>query len=175
MKNLYLMRHGEAGWGNPSDGDFARPLEARGERAAQLMGRHMASSNMDIDLILCSAATRARQTLTHFLEGYAGNLENRIEETLYLAPPQTIINHLRAVPDMINSVLIIGHNPGFQSLSLFLASENSGEDRRRIQYQFATGGLAAFTYDRASWRSIEGDAFSLTGYYTPNSLQAEAL
>ena len=171
MKTLYLLRHGKSSWGTPTAGDFERPLKERGIEAARMMGRHMASSNLRPDLVLCSAATRARQTLDFLMEGFGKELENRIEETLYLASPQTIIGHLHNVPDSIQSVMFVGHNPGLQCLALELAT-GSSEDHDRIQSNLPTAALVMLAGDQPGWTPIQARSFTLQRYLTPKTLQA---
>jgi phosphohistidine phosphatase len=171
MKTLYLLRHGKSSWGNPGEGDFNRPLKKRGIENAQLMGRHMASSAMRPDFVLCSAATRAQQTFSCYQEGFGEKLDNRIEETLYLADPKMIVSHLASIPDHIQSVLVVGHNPGLQYLALDLSAETS-ENSDRLEEKFPTAALAVLTVENPSWSPIEARSFTLQDYLTPKILQA---
>jgi phosphohistidine phosphatase len=67
VKNILLLRHAKSAWGDARLEDHERPLNGRGERAAQAMARHLAKKAPRPDLILCSTAVRARQTLAPFL------------------------------------------------------------------------------------------------------------
>ncbi len=170
MKTLYLFRHGKSSWANPGAGDFERPLKERGVEAARLMGRHMAASMMRPEYVLCSAATRAQQTLSFFLEGYGDSLDSRVEDALYLADPRVISAHLGTVPNHIRSVMVVGHNPGLQYMALDLAA-GTGPDHKRIEEKFPTAALAVLSCDQPGWSPILAGTFSLQGYFTPKTLQ----
>ena len=46
MKTLGLFRHAKSGWADPRARDFDRPLSARGEQGASLMGKHILDSGL---------------------------------------------------------------------------------------------------------------------------------
>ncbi len=174
MKTLHLLRHGKAEWGNPLEGDFNRPLAERGVEGARLMGRHMASSGMRPDLVLCSAATRAQQTFAHFLEGFGGPLPSRTERSLYLAAPDTVIDHLRRLPEGVHSVLVVGHNPGLHALAVQLADETGAHWRPLIEGGFPTAALATLDHPVTGWASVQARTFTLREYVTPKILTRDA-
>jgi len=171
MKTLYLLRHGKSSWETPGQRDFDRPLKNRGIQAARLMGRHMAATSLRPELILCSAAARAQQTLSCFLEGYGEEPECLIEDGLYHSTSKSMIERLSAVPDDIPSVMIVGHNPGMQHLALDLAESASG-DWHRMREKFPTAALAVMTLDEPSWSPITPGSFTLQGYFKPKELEA---
>ena len=63
MKSLLLLRHAKSSWKDVSLSDFDRPLNDRGRKAAQLIGKELAKHKPPIDLIVSSPAVRARQTV----------------------------------------------------------------------------------------------------------------
>jgi phosphohistidine phosphatase len=63
MKRLYLLRHAKSSWKDTSLPDHDRPLAGRGRRAAKAIARHMREQGIEPDLVLCSSARRARETL----------------------------------------------------------------------------------------------------------------
>ncbi|MFI5000638.1 MAG: SixA phosphatase family protein, partial [Reyranellales bacterium] len=67
MKAILLLRHAKSGWGDASLADHDRPLNRRGERAAEAMAVHIVRQAPRPDLILCSTATRTCQTLAPLL------------------------------------------------------------------------------------------------------------
>ena len=62
-RRLLLLRHAKSSWDDPALADHDRPLAPRGRRAAKRMGAHLRDEQVEISLVLCSSATRARQTL----------------------------------------------------------------------------------------------------------------
>jgi hypothetical protein len=75
MKTLYLLRHGKSEWGDPGLDDHDRPLAARGERAAAVVGIHFAQQDYQPSLVLCSSARRTRETLESLLPHLPGDPE----------------------------------------------------------------------------------------------------
>ena len=63
MSRLFLLRHAKAGWAEPGMRDFDRPLEPLGRTDADAIGAAMRASAYIPDLVLCSTAKRARETL----------------------------------------------------------------------------------------------------------------
>jgi phosphohistidine phosphatase len=84
VKALLVLRHGKSSWKDTSLHDFDRPLTKRGKRAATEMGKEISRRHLTPDLILSSAARRARQTAKRVAKatGYSGNIAREIQ--LYL-------------------------------------------------------------------------------------------
>ncbi|MCP3905940.1 MAG: histidine phosphatase family protein [Planctomycetes bacterium] len=120
MKTLLILRHAKSSWKDPSLDDHERPLNKRGKRDAPRMGRLLEDQDLVPDLVLCSTARRARATAGLLLEacGYDGELVH--DAHLYHADPMTVVTSLREVPDGADRVLLIGHNPGHESLLVAL-------------------------------------------------------
>jgi phosphohistidine phosphatase len=74
MKRLVFLRHAKSSWDSGAASDHDRPLAARGRRDAPLMGKAAKRAKLDLDLVVCSTATRARETLDLFAgaSGYDG-------------------------------------------------------------------------------------------------------
>src|SRR6476620_11325492 len=110
MKTVLLLRHAKSAWGQPGLDDHERPLNRRGERAAEAMAEYIVHNAPRPDLILCSTALRTRQTLAplvHRLVSPAPPIA--LEKSLYLASKPALLVRLRAVPDDVRAVLLIGH------------------------------------------------------------------
>lgn len=164
------MRHAKSAWDDPGLEDFARPLAKRGTKAAKRVGRFLADQGFRPDLVLCSTAARTRATLEH-LQDITETAEIRFEDALYLAEPAAILRLVAQVPQGIDRVLLIGHNPGLEALALRLTPAGSSH-RPRLAAKFPTGALAWFVIDTGEWRSIEGRTH-LKRFVTPADLQAE--
>ena len=95
MPHLILLRHAKSDWGDPALDDFDRPLATRGQRAAPVMGKWLAKKKWRPDLVLCSSAVRAKQTLDLVLAMLPGEPQVRYLKSLYLAPPSGMIRLLR--------------------------------------------------------------------------------
>ena len=74
------------------------PLAKRGEDAAPRMGAFMAAQRLAPDLILCSPAVRARQTLDLVLPHLAGGARRSTTRTaFYLAAPSVLLARVRKI------------------------------------------------------------------------------
>ncbi|GAA3257975.1 hypothetical protein GCM10020258_18630 [Sphingomonas yabuuchiae] len=54
MKTLTLLRHAKSSWDDPVARDFDRPLNAKGRRAAAMIGRHLKAEGFAFDHVLAS-------------------------------------------------------------------------------------------------------------------------
>ena len=98
MRQLILLRHAKSSWDDPGLPDHARPLNARGRRAAAVMAAVMRDLGLGPDLVLVSSARRTLQTL----EALAPLPDSPIVEPmddLYLATWQRMLDTLRGLPE----------------------------------------------------------------------------
>ena len=167
MKRLYLLRHAKSSWDDPTLADDERPLAPRGRRAAKVMAKHLGREGIAPALVLCSPSTRTRQTLTRIAPGLGKNAEVQIEPRLYAASAPVLLAVLHEVPDEVESVMLIGHNPGIQDLALSLAS--SGSERTRVRSKFPTAALATLEL-KATWRELEPGSAELVSFVKPKEL-----
>ena len=63
MKSLHLLRHAKSSWKDPGRNDHDRPLSKRGRQTAKMMAAYLRRAKIAPDLVICSTAMRARQTL----------------------------------------------------------------------------------------------------------------
>ena len=145
MKRLYLLRHAKSSWTDAGLADHDRPLAPRGRRAAKAIGRHLHKQGIEPELVLCSSATRARETLERL--GLQGA---EIEPELYGAGAVALLARLREVPTDVASVMLIGHNPGMQELALLLA--RAEPHVRELEVKFPTAALATLAI--RGWRTL---------------------
>ena len=120
------------------------------------------------ELVLCSPAERARETLELVRPALAATATVRLEPELYGASADSTLEHLRTVPEEVASVMLIGHNPGLHDLALVLAS--AGSVLERLQAKFPTAALATLTLRRATWRRLSQADAVLTTYVAPKQL-----
>ncbi len=172
MKTLYLMRHGKSDWGNPALSDYDRPLNERGIRASSTIARYIKDSLPLPDIVLCSPAVRAEQTL-RFLEGtWRCAVETLWLENLYLAAPAGMLKLIRAhAPDNKNVVMVIGHNPGMEQLAGQLASPDSDPGAMvSLRSKYPTAALAVFEWPESDWEDVAPGTGKLTRFVKPRDL-----
>lgn len=124
MKTLFLLRHAKSSWKDPDLADFDRPLNDRGRKAAELVGKYIAQEKLDLDLIIGSPAVRARQTIELALRSARRSVELRFDQRIYEASSTQLLEVVSQIEDERKSVLLVGHNPGMEELlSLLIGSE----------------------------------------------------
>ena len=116
MKKLLLLRHAKSSWEDTSLPDFERSLNERGKRAAPLVGKFLRAQKILPDLIICSPATRARETIALILEAAGIETELRFDERIYEATVPRLFGVISEIEDDRQEVLLVGHNPGFENL-----------------------------------------------------------
>ncbi len=158
MKRLYILRHAKSSWKDLSLADHNRPLSGRGRRAADAMADHLRAERIEPQLVLCSSSARTRETLARL--GLQTAVE--VESELYAAGHDALIVRLRDVPAGVDSVLVIGHNPGMQDLSIALAG---GPHEK-----FPTGALATVELDIGDWRALAPGRGRLIDFTRPREL-----
>lgn len=167
MARLYIFRHAKSSWKTDGLDDFHRPINARGRKAAPAMGRYMQQHGIQPDLILCSAAVRARETLALILTALDGEPTIEIEEGLYLASAGTLLERLRRLGDGPDSVMVIGHNPGLHDLALSLAAPG---EQQVPAAKYPTAALTELVFEGPDWRDVGPGTGNLVRFVTPRSL-----
>lgn len=148
MKTLYFMRHAKSDWSDGTLSDHDRPLNARGRRAAAKMGAILQRLDVNPDVVLCSTAVRACETLSRVMS--AGNFNWPIvkEQRLYGAGADAILQVIRQQPATSSSILLVGHNPGFEDLVVGLSDPATNiSSYMRIKKKYPTAAFAAVMFD----------------------------
>lgn len=111
MKRVLLMRHAKSDWSNKNLSDHQRPLNNRGKNDAPKMALEIAERGIFPELILVSDSLRTRNTW-EMIQDYFPSSQTVFIPELYHASSSEIVNILSGVDDLIDNVMIIGHNPG---------------------------------------------------------------
>jgi len=114
MKKIILLRHAKSSWDDSSLEDHDRPLGPRGLKDMPMMAKRLKAKAIYPNRILSSTALRAIQTAEIILKelGLAESLMI-ITENLYHASASTILNEIKKQPDHLETLFLVGHNPGF--------------------------------------------------------------
>jgi phosphohistidine phosphatase len=73
------------------------------------------------------------------------------------------------LPDEVEEAMLVGHNPGMQSLVILLAEP--GELRDRAAAKLPTGALATLDADFSGWAEIKAGQMRLVSYVVPRDLK----
>lgn len=163
------MRHAKSSWDDPALDDFDRPLGPRGRKAARRMGGYIEREGLAPDLVVCSAARRARETWRLAREEIGGDIRSSVTRSLYLASPDRLLRAIRRVPDSAGRLLVIAHNPGIQELAIRLDADDgrgSGPSAG-MRAKFPTAALAILSVDARSWSEAAGGRARLVKFVRP--------
>ena len=148
MKRVILLRHGKAASLALGGEDIERPLEPQGERESRQAGQTLLAKGVKVDRVLCSSAVRARSTC-EIVCGELGIPQDQIhvQEDLYLASPDLLMETLCSLAERLDTVLIVGHNPGLSELAMSLY---------RPVGVMGTAGLVLVDFDVRHWSDLAG-------------------
>lgn len=172
MRRLLLLRHGKADR-HSAGGDRERPLTGRGEEDARRVGAFLREAGMTPELAVASNARRARQTLERTLEAFPGHVTHLIENTIYLATRDHLVEVLRQTPDKVHTLLAVGHNPGFAELADWLAGSGDAEELAHMRASYPTAALAILDFDAEHWSEVRRGAAKLYRFVTPAALRGD--
>jgi phosphohistidine phosphatase len=167
-RTVILLRHGKSSWSDSTLADIDRPLAPRGERAAKKLAKYIRRKRIRPALVLCSPALRARQTLEAVEASLGKRCVVEIVPQLYAASEHELLERLKALPEPVSSVMLIGHNPGLQDLALVLASR--GSYLPQLEEKFPTGALATLVVPSPSWSALGPGEAELVDYVVPRQL-----
>ena len=165
---LWLLRHAKSSWDDPDMPDVDRLLAPRGARAADRMRDYLDAEGIRPELVLCSSALRARETLARILPGLGPELTVRIEPSVYALDTDQLLDRLRAVPAEVRSVMLVGHNPAMQALASVLAAD--GDRLDDLRKGFPTAALAEVDIPAGSWAELAPGSGRLERFIVPREL-----
>jgi phosphohistidine phosphatase len=173
-RQLILLRHAKSAW---PDGvaDHERPLAPRGRRDAPAAGRWLRASGHVPDLVLCSTARRTRETWELAQEGLGASPAVTYVAQVYHATSAELLSLARQAAPETGTLLIVGHDPSVQRLTLELADrQRSGEEAMaldRLAAKFPTAAIAVLAFAGA-WPDLAPGQARLAGFVRPADLRS---
>ena len=155
MKRLVLLRHAKTERGSATIRDFDRRLTDTGKADAKRIGRAVRDLGMRFDLGYCSTARRAVETAE------VAELVVRPEERIYNASVDQLLTLLRGADAVSTSLIMVGHNPGFEML---LAMLTGGEP------EMPTGSLAEIELAVDQWNDVAAGEGQLMRFLKPKEI-----
>jgi len=168
MKTLYLLRHAKSSWKDPGLDDLDRPLNKRGRETAKTMAAYIRRAKIAPDLVLCSTAVRAKQTLEHIAKAIKPP-RVAFESRIYGVAQPELLKYLRGLPEAVECALMIGHNPGLHDLALALADTKSRKRLPPAEGKFPTGAMAAFRFD-GEWKELPSNGATVLSFTSPKDI-----
>lgn len=126
MKHLILVRHAKSSWDDPHAQDHERKLSKRGKQDMPVMAARLhdtlAHFKLNLQAVFTSPAVRARDYAK--VIGEQCNCRVTKKEALYTFSATTLLNELLALPDELDCVAVVGHNPAMTSAANSLSTAN---------------------------------------------------
>ncbi len=161
MKTILIMRHAKSDWSDGSLADFDRPLNKRGKKAAPFMGIEIKKRDLVPDIIISSPAKRAKMTAKAVAENCGFDEDIIWNEDFYFGYMNDIINSVRDLPDRVNSVMVVGHNPTWESMVNILS---------RSDVSMTTANISVLELDSDNWKDLQEGKCTLKLHLQPKQL-----
>jgi phosphohistidine phosphatase len=177
VKRLLLLRHAKAVSGDAKTDDHDRALNARGQHDAALMGAEMHHRLYVPDLALCSTARRTVETWAGIAPEFDVPPKVEFLDALYLASSKAILKLVQLTDDGVNTLLVLGHNPGLEECAAGLAQKPTSPNERtmfeQMRDKFPTCALAVLEFGIAHWHDVEAAAGALADFIRPKDLKSD--
>ncbi len=161
-KLLLLCRHAKSSWEDGVLRDVDRPLNKRGQRDAPEMGKRLKHRGIQPDLIMTSAAVRARTTAEIIADRLGYSLADvRVNPHQYAASVPALLALLQAIEPQFATVMIVGHNPEFTDLANLLGGLGL--------VNLPTCGIVALEFPVASWGQLAAGGGALFFFDFPKN------
>ncbi|WP_258158830.1 histidine phosphatase family protein [Rhizobium sp. TH2] len=167
-KRLILFRHAKSSWEHDVD-DHDRPLAGRGIKTAPVMGTWLAANGLVPDLALVSTARRAQQTWALAGPEFGKPVKKQDSDAIYEATAENILAVIKSVKKAVGTLIVVGHNPGFEQLAMLLMKDEGGEAGARLREKFPTAAVAVLSFG-GSWDDLGPHSCALEHFVTPKML-----
>ena len=123
LRRLVVLRHAKSSWASGATTDHQRPLNARGQSDAPRVGRALIEAGWLPQMILSSDSQRTRETYQRMVSEFPTEIPVQFHATLYHAGLSEILAEAPAVSEEVTTLLVLGHNPGWQESVRQLSGE----------------------------------------------------
>ncbi|MDX9943131.1 MAG: histidine phosphatase family protein [Bacteroidales bacterium] len=147
MKTIYLVRHGKSSWQHPGQKDHERPLLEAGVERTKKIRAFLLGKGVKPGVIISSHAVRAMETAKLMAEGLGVPAEGiRQEREIYLGTEDSLLDLVSALPDEIESVMLVGHNPVMTGFAQMLQA--------RLTEDLPTSAVVSISFHTPEWNRI---------------------
>ncbi len=167
---LYLLRHAKSSRTDRTLADFDRPRTTKGLTECGSLREYLRLADVEPDLILCSPATRTRETLAAIEAALGEPAKPDFDRKIYDGGPKQLLARLRRLPEAASSAMLVGHNPAVQSLALRLAVKGDTKALARMAAKFPAGALAILVVEKPHWQDLGPKTCRLHSFVTPRDL-----
>lgn len=167
-RQLILMRHAKSDWDSSAASDYDRPLARRGLKDAPRMGRWLKKQKLLPDRIISSPALRAKQTTEQVCQELSfATASVNYDERIYAAESAELLSVIHDIPDNVKCVILVGHNPGMDTLLQYLAGYVAPNHSGKLM----TTAAVAVLQLKDSWSALTAGSAKLVGLKRPKELR----
>lgn len=167
---LLLLRHAHSSWAVPGQRDHSRPLDPRGENEARRLADYMTRLDSLPDVVVCSTAVRATQTLEILKPSLVTNPRIVMSDNLYALGVDAYFDAARTA-HCEGTLMLVGHNPMIEDFALSLAGDGEKSAIAALRAGMPTCGLAVIALT-AGASEIANGCGQLTDLVAPETLSA---
>ena len=163
---LLLLRHAKAE--HPENvADHDRPLSLVGRRQSSRVGAALAAAGLVPDLVLCSSSLRTRQTWEIAKSTLGAEPPVELSEDVYSAGTRALVDLVRDVPESVQTLLVVGHEPTMSHVAEVLAGPDSDVTAlARVRVGVPTGSWTLLETD-GSWDALRRGEATLVRLAVP--------
>ncbi len=164
MKTLYIVRHAKSSWDHPGLEDHQRPLLEKGKKRTRYVIDYLLNDQARVDLIVSSHAVRAHDTariIANALHYPADRI--MVSKNLYFGDPESFFDLFYDLSDDIDSLMLVGHNPGFTTFSNYFLDKKIDN--------LPTSGIVCITFDMQGWENIHDSKRKTKFVISPRQLR----
>lgn len=126
------------------------------------------------DLILCSTALRARETLLRVMGAWPSPPAVAYERELYLCGEEALLDRLRRLPATHQRVMLVAHNPDLQCLARDLCGEGDARQRGDLAIKLPTCSFVEIALPADSgWQGLDWGRCRLVDFVPPRDLSPD--
>ncbi len=164
-RHLLVLRHAKSAWPDVPDRD--RPLANRGRRDAPAAGEWLRASRWrTLDHVLCSPARRTQDTWELARRELRAQPPVAFDERIYQATAERLLDVVREAPGTARTLLVVGHHPSVQELTLSLARAAAEDAMRRVETKFPTAAIAVLRVE-GPWSLLRARSAFLEAFVVP--------
>ncbi len=159
MKTLVIIRHAKA---THETGyiDFERPLTSKGVHDAAMMAGRLKESNHVPQMLVSSPALRTISTANIFSQHLDLQAAEEIKG-IYEADVDDLIDVVTLLPDELDDIGLVGHNPGLGQLLYYYTG---------AAHDVPTCAVAVIEFDTDVWAAVNSNSGRLVYYDYPKNI-----
>jgi phosphohistidine phosphatase len=163
LKDLYLIRHGQAEEQSGNIKDVERQLTSKGYQDASKIGLYLKEKQVQPDIILHSSSARTTETVRRINEQLSVDTDFiESSDDIYEASARILLRIVTDIPAELRSAIIVGHNPGISYLAEYITGSEIGN--------IEPGGTVHIQIPFTSWSEVSEKNCDFIEYISPEDI-----